>query len=269
MPVTVSEKQESRVTRTGPNASLDLVYLAFGSDDQDEVVAAVEAVAPAAYNDLVLLDVSLEPNGHERWEATAHYGYPQIPPFPATGESSYTFETGGGTEKRTHSIATIASYAPPGQIAPDYKGAIGVTENGVEGVDVVVPVFHFTEVHYIDDSVMTGAYQAAIFAATGKVNDAPFKGFAAGEVLFLGASGAKRGAAGDWEITFKFSALPNRTGITIGDITGIDKKGWEYLWVSFESTEDSMSSTLVKRPRSAHVEQVYGTRDFATLGIGT
>ena len=62
---------------------------------------------------------------------------------------------------------------------------------------------------------------------------APF----ARECLFLGAAGSKRGAddpsslklrRAGWEITYRFAASPNRTGITVGEITGIAKKGWEY-----------------------------------------
>jgi hypothetical protein len=65
-------------------------------------------------------------------------------------------------------------------------------------------------------------------------------------VLFLGASGSQRGTE-DWEITFSFAASPNATGLTVGDITGIEpKKGWEYLWVRYADAEDA--ETLVKQP---------------------
>ena len=74
---------------------------------------------------------------------------------------------------------------------------------------------------------------------------AGFSRLAAGECLFLGASGSKPGAD-DWEITFRFAASPNRTGITVGDIAGISKKGWEYLWVRCADAEDSTAKALVK-----------------------
>lgn len=105
-----------------------------------------------------------------------------------------------------------------------------------------------------------------LFYLTGRVNHAPFKGFAAGEVLFLGASGSQRGQE-DWEVTFSFAASPNVTGLAVGQITGIAKKGWEYLWVRYEDAVDA--HTLVKQPAAAYVEQVYPYGDFALLGIGT
>ena len=98
---------------------------------------------------------------------------------------------------------------------------------------------------------------------------ASFKGMAAGECLFLGAAGSQRGSGEDWEINFRFAGSPNRTGITIGTITGIAKKGWEYLWVEYEAEEDSSANRIVKRPVAAHVEKVYEEGDFSILEIGT
>jgi hypothetical protein len=135
----------------------------------------------------------------------------------------------------------------------------------VEGTDVTVPVYNFTETHYLPDSAVTGAYKAALFQLTGRVNNASFKGFAAGEVLFLGASGAKRGTD-DWEITYRFAASPNVTGLAVGPITGITKLGWDYLWVRYADAEDE--NVLVKQPIAAYVERVYELGNFGALGIG-
>lgn len=167
----------------------------------------------------------------------------------------------------TQSLGTIGSYAAPGRTAPNFRGAIGVTPDAVEGIDVTVPVYHFSETHVIPSSLVTLGYKAALFFLTGRVNGSPFKGFAAGEVLFLGASGSKRGAD-DWEISFKFAASPNAVGLSVGNITGISKAGWDYLWVRYEDAEDTVAKALVKRPVAAYVERVYPWGNFASLGIG-
>jgi hypothetical protein len=143
-----------------------------------------------------------------------------------------------------------------------------VQDSSVEGVDVTVPVYNFSETHYIADAAVTGAYKAALFGLTGRVNNAAFKRFAAGEVLFLGASGSKRGDE-DRQITFKFAASPNVTGLTVGTITGIAKGGWQYMWVLYEEQEDATASKLVKRPKAVYVERVYYDGNFSALGIGT
>ena len=109
------------------------------------------------------------------------------------------------------------------------------------------------------------------------MNNATFRGLAAGECLFLGASGTLHGTeftdgtsgGGDWEITYRFAASPNKTGITIGSISGIAKKGWEYLWVRYADVEDMNAMAMVKRPVAAYVEQVYESADFSSLDIGS
>ena len=107
------------------------------------------------------------------------------------------------------------------------------------------------------------------------MNNATFRGLAAGECLFLGASGTLHGTetdtetTGDWEITYRFAASPNKTGITIGSISGIAKKGWEYLWVRYADVEDMDAMAMVKRPVAAYVEQVYESADFSLLDIGS
>ena len=265
MAITVHEKWESRETTMGESPSVDLIYIVRGTDSDLAAKTALAAASPVLYHGLVRQSMHLERIAENIWEGSVRYG--KFEP-PETGDSSYQFDTGGGTQHITQSLQTVARYAPPGKTAPDFQGAIGVTHDNVEGVDITVPVYNFSELHYIASSLVTGAYKATLFYLTGRVNNAPFRGFAAGEVLFLGASGSKRGQE-DWEISFKFAASPNMTGLTIGDITGIAKKGWEYLWVRYADAEDAAAKALVKRPAAVYVEKVYLDGDFSLLGIGT
>ena len=271
MPITVEEKFDSRRVTRGQNDSVELAYLVRGTDDDVEAREALEAESPPVHDGLPRLSVGIEPVGPSLWDGVARYGPLNIEsaPPPATGESIFSFDTVGGTQRITQSRETIDSYARPGETAPDFQGAIGVTQDGVEGVDIAVPVYNFAETHYLADAVVTPQFKGAVFALTGKVNNAAFKGFAAGEVLFLGASGSKRGSSGgDWEIAFRFAASPNATNLTIGEITGINKKGWEYLWVRYADAVDDTAGALVKRPVAAYVERVYESGNFALLGIG-
>ena len=204
-----------------------------------------------------------------RWDLEASYVAPEVKPYspPVTGSSSFSFDTSGGTQHITHALSHVHSYAPAGETAPDYKGAIGVSENGVEGCDITVPVYAFSETHYLSDATVQ-AHKAAYFSLTGKTNSAAFKGCAIGECLFLGARGSKR-SGGDWEITFSFAASPNKTDLTVGGITGIAKGGWDYLWVRYDDTVDSAAKKLVKEPIAVYVERVYDSGDLGGLGIGT
>ena len=272
MPITVEEKYLSRPTKdsgqgegTEELLSVELHYLVKGTDNELLAAQAVRTTAPATHNGLDRGEITLEPIGPTQWEATVQY----IPPDSQQmepGDSSYSFDTGGGTQHITHGKQTMGTYAPPGKTAPDFDGAIGVTQDSVEGVDITVPVYRFSETHVKTDAQVTSAYKGTLFNLTGKTNNGSFKGFAAGEVLFLGASGSKR-SDGDWEITFNFAASPNKTGLTVGSITGIAKKGWEYLWVRYADEVDSGAKMLVKKPVGAYVEKVYDEGDFSGLGI--
>ncbi|MCK4601318.1 MAG: hypothetical protein KAU28_02550, partial [Phycisphaerae bacterium] len=66
-----------------------------------------------------------------------------------------------------------------------------------------------------------------------------------------------------------FAASPNKTNLTVGEITGIDKKGWEYMWVRYADAEDAAAKAIVKKPVAVYVEKVYEEGNFAVLGIGT
>lgn len=268
MPVVIEEKFDSRLSVAGDNPSVELRYIVFGTSDDLVAKSELADASPEMYDGLPRQSLQIEPLANDIWDGSVRYGMTESNDPPMTGESSFAFDTGGGTQHITQSRGTVNGYAPPGETAPNFQGAIGVTDNGVEGVDVTVPVYHFSETHYLDDGFVTPAYKGTLFALTGRVNNASFKGLAGGECLFLGASGSKRGL-GDWEITFRFAGSPNVTGLSVGSITGIAKKGWEYLWVRYAEVEDDAAQVLVKRPIAAYVEQVYDSGNFAALGIGT
>jgi hypothetical protein len=274
MPITITENIESRQVTDGQSA--ELLYTIRGTADEAAAVSALKATAPALFHGLIRQPVTVEPvhvdtstpgsAAQSIWTGTVNYAPQEHSEPPQTGDSIFSFDTGGGTHHITQSLQTIARYPSN---APDFKGAIGVTSDSVEGVDITVPVYTFSETHYLPASMVTNAYKGTLFHLTGKVNSGGFRGLAAGECLFLGASGSQRGAGEDWEVTFRFAGSPNRTGISVGSITGISKKGWEYLWVRYGDVEDTSSHTLVKQPIAAYVEKVYEDGNFAGLGLGS
>jgi len=205
------------------------------------------------------------------WNAEVTYIVPAsiIRPPLAIGESRYSFDIGGGTQHITQGLAHIETYVAAGA-KPDYKGAINVSKQGgeltVEGVDIIMSAYAFSETHVLAAASVDDAYKNKLFALASHTNQAEFRGFAIGECLFVNANGSSRGD-GDYEITFNFLASPNITGRTIGDIPGIEKKGWEYLWVQYEDVKDAVANKVVKQPTAVFVEQVYYAGDFDDLGI--
>jgi hypothetical protein len=259
--IKIYERFDSReIAMSADSPTVDLVYMLEGSEDEGAVEGVFKGTLPGQIGDLYLESYHLVHLGGGVWEGTARYA-------PPVSETTFSFETGGGSQHIVQSIANIARYPAAGGTAPDFRGAIGVTNDSVEGVDIQVPIYTFSESHIILNELVTQAYKLTLFQLTGKVNTAGFKGFARGEVLFLGASGSKRGFD-DWEITFRFAASPNATNLNIGGIGGINKEGWQYLWIRYEDEEDVSAKTLIKRPSAIYIEQVYNYGDFALMGIG-
>ena len=193
--------------------------------------------------------------------------------FDTSGGSQHITQAAGGTVT-TSGGTTVTSGTerryPPGT-APSMNSAIGVDGSSVNGVDIVTPALTWTETYDVPHQYVTANYIKSIAALTGTVNNGGFRTFAAGEVLFMGCSGSQewddQRGNGPWTLSYKFVASPNVTEQTIGDITGIEKKGHEYLWVRYE---DAVSSNeLVKKPKYVYVNKVYRDGNFSGLGIGS
>ena len=128
---------------------------------------------------------------------------------------------------------------------------------------------NFSETHYFSPRFVSTAYKKTVAGLTGCINNAPFKGYFSGEVLFLGASGSRRGNSTDdwWEISFKFAVSVNRNNLRVGALTVPQKLGWDYMWVRYADNLDGAQSSLIKIPVAAYVERVYPFGNFGALGI--
>ena len=173
-----------------------------------------------------------------------------------------SFSTTGATTHLNQSLLTRGIYAAPGAAAPVYHGAIGVSDSGVAGVDITVPAFEFS-VRKKFEYVST-AYLLAMVSMTGRTNSSPWSIFAAGEALFLGGEGGED--ENNWvDVTYHFAARPNESNLTIGNISGVEKYGWDYLWV--KHGEKVVGDRVLQVPEAAYVEQVYRGGNFGVLGI--
>ena len=195
------------------------------------------------------------------------------------GEEEYSFTTTGGSSKITQSLATVARYGAPAAEdgsgptlpAPNFRGAINVTDNGVEGVEIPSPKLELTVKKWWESTQVSTAYLRVLSYATGCVNSDVWRGFLPGEVLFLGAEGSQQGQK-PFQVQYKFAISQNATGLSVGHITGISKRGWDYLWVLYRSRKDvnpegTETHALVRVPKAAYVEQVHDYVNFADLGI--
>lgn len=262
---TLVELFPSRTEIVSDKSQAEFQYIATGCADETEVKALAVAGSPDSYGILFRKSIEIaERINNETWKVVVRYE-PLDPSGAEEPEPVISFDSTGGTQHITQSIATVGRYGPSASTL--LGGAIGYDGENVNGVDITVPVWNWQETRYLTDAQLNAP---AYYALTGKVNAGVFKGYAAGEALFLGASGQKRGngSAAKWEITFKFAASPNKTGIAVGEISGVAKKGWEYLWVQYGDGLDPGPKVRIKKPVAVYVEKVYEEGDFSTLGIG-
>ena len=268
MAVTLWEKWSSPDTTDeigGRNASATITYGLEGTENEILVRNLVKASAAQFYQNLKMRSLSTKRTGVGIWEVKVRYAFPddnRSEEPPETGDNEFSFDTTGGTQHISVSFETEKYPAS----AADHKNSIGVNNGAVEGVDIVIPQLSFVETHYFPSSFVTTSWLQSVKCATGKVNSGGFRGFSAKEVLFLGASGQKRGR-GDWQVTFSFAVSENKTGLSFGDISGVAKKGHEYLWVAYKDEKDASANELTKVPKAVYVETVYESVDFSTMGI--
>jgi hypothetical protein len=250
----------------GDSPSVVLNWIVLGSRDDLLVKALVRATTPAVYDGLVLQNVAVKETAPEAWECQAKYG---VRKPPKENEYKFAFDTTGGRQKITQSFETIHKYAPVGKTAADHQGAIGVTDHNVEGCEVVVPKFSWSETWQLPIADYGWAYSQTLKAITGRVNAASFRGFSAGQVLFHGGKGSASSKDPTLiEITYSFEQSDDVKSQTIGEIAGVAKAGWQYLWVHYQETDDQEAKKYVHRPDAVYVERVYEAAEFSALGIG-
>lgn len=291
-----NSSRSATIHRLGRKATSSYVksWKIFGTTDDVAVHADVNTTLWQSYmyweypgqptNRLQAESYTLEYLGDEAWQLQVTYSKDgaeddqQQDPL----KRSRSFDTSGATQHITQAISSPTF--PQGEqrfhtgspAAPNMQGAIGVDGQSVNGVDIVVPQLTWTETYDVPNLYVSTNWIKSVSSLTGTVNNANFRGFAAGEVLFLGASGSQQWDSdkgdGPWNLSFKFVASANQgigktyPAVTIGDITGIEKDGHDYLWVYYE--DNVSNDTLLKKPKFVYVNKVYRRTDFSQIGIG-
>lgn len=191
--------------------------------------------------------------------------------------TSIQFESTGGTQRITSAYDERRFSAPGKPAAPDMHKAIHVTADSVEGCDIVVPVFEWSEDFEVPGGYLTQYYVERISKLTGKVNDARFRSFPKGDVLFLGVSGYSQfnpNQANSYpeaqvaKLSYRFAYRPTQENFKFGGVIDIPKKeGWEYIWALYEDA--NIQGITLKKAAHAYVQRVYEYANFEELEIGT
>jgi hypothetical protein len=283
------DSRQATIVRRGKKATSSYTksYKVFGTADDTVLHADInQQISSGGYGwqypgvddaQLWVEQYSVAYLGDNAWQVTINYEKAGAEPSTSDPlKRARSFDTTGGTQHITQACSvgsggTLDFEKRYPSSATNMSGAIGVDSNGVNGVDIVVPQLQWQESYDVPNAYVTAAYVRGLAGITGTTNNATFRGFDAGEVLFLGCSGSQewddQKGKGPWSLSYRFVASKNVTGQTIGSISGVEKKGHEYLWVRYE---DSVSgSSLIKQPKAVYVSKVYKDSDFSLLGIGT
>jgi hypothetical protein len=295
MAVKWSESRLSRQGTTGPGARFDFIYSVWSElEGAETVLNTVEemqtylltSVAPSSYTGLPRGSaVSRTTNDGMVWTFVVPYGFAAIIQSPSTRRR---VQIGGRTETIKTSLATVGQYGnilpadvdPAGVASPMFSGQINVQQDGtVNGLSIVVSSLDFTitiEKTFANEAERTD-YEYAVYSCSGRVNDATFEGFSAGEVLLKGGSGEQLDEDGlRFRWTLEFSYSQNVTGLTLPGLKDetavpheIDKKGWEYLWTrtSGGTVVIDGKTKATSKIDAALVEKVYELADFTLLEI--
>lgn len=189
----------------------------------------------------------------------------------ATSEVKYSFKIGTENTRKFYAL----NQQKFGSKAVNHGTFINVvteeTRLKVEGVDVPVAVQEFDIAITQPYTTLTTTYMKTVEDLTGKLNNAPFRGRATGEVLFKGADGSIS-SRGDSEITYHFAVKKNPSlPMTVGGITipsGTSVYGWDYIWVQWNTTDDPALNDLQAGASGVYVARVLETGNFGLLGLG-
>ncbi len=254
-----------------------LHYWLSGIQDDDAARAYVDANAPAIYDGLFAQSAEMNTKGGGLWDVEILYGaQPGGVGSSFSGSTdvvNFTFDTSGGTAHVTQAREHIASYTKTtATLGADagHKGAINVTDSGVEGVDIGIDQFSWTENWTLPISYASFSAALIFKILTGKINTSGFRGFGPGQVLFAGANGgASTKNTTQATLSYKFIQSDDSSDAMPAFKAGIAKLGWHYLWAEYEKQEDDTAKRIIQPPVAVHVERVIDYADFSALGIGT
>ena len=242
--------------------------MASGSNDEDDIAQQakneIDETVQTLYGTLHRQDLLIRQTGHKLFSIQAPYAAGKN----KHGEWTWDFDTTGATIHLKYAREEVNKY--PSSTAPDQKGAIGVEGDVVTGTEIVVPAMKINVKYRHPEGELTIAEARRISRHTGKTNTSTFLTYDAGEVLFLGARGSD-GETAEAEVTYHFAMAENEDNLTIGDITGIEKKAWDVGWVQWEDKVASANGDdhPTRVPKFVYIDRVYNKVDLASvLGFG-
>ncbi len=253
----------------GVFTSVEIPYVVFEVADEDAALSAVLAETPRTYGALPLESVGINSRENDStYKVNAIYKKETSSSDDDDDddpETTVSFDCGGGSKHMTHSLRQTRAFG-----TKDAGGAIGWngksgSEMEITGIDIPTAQLRETYTRVMKLSRISTSFKRNVAALVGKVNSGGFKGWAAGEVMFLGMSYScpdKRSTK--VSVAFNFAIQPNESGARVGG-QSVSKKGFEYVWaLSKTSAENGAPKAEVE---AIYVDQVCEYASFGALGL--
>lgn len=258
------------------NSTATIYYIVSGTNDDVTACKSAYNMAPANFSGVPKKSVSIGTRLSESlWKIEVHYGTQNTSDGSAgkdndndnndDSETTVSFDCGGGTKHLTHSIKQTRVKG-----TKDAGGAIGWngksgSEMEITGIDVPTAQLRETYTRVMKLSRITTGFKRNVAALVGKVNSGGFKGWSAGEVMFLGMSySCPTKKSTKVTVTFNFAIQPNESNVKIGD-KSVSKKGFEYVWALSKTSADGNAPKA--EVEAIYVDQVCESASFSALGL--
>lgn len=262
--------QTKAIDATGQYTEVEIPYVVFDAADEDAALMEVFAIAPKDYEGVPLDRIRIESRDNETtYKVNANYRGSSDSSSNDDADddtSTVSFDCGGGSKHITYSIEQRTVYG-----TKDAGGTIGWngstgTDMSIAGVEVPTAQFRETYTRIMKLSAITTPYKRIVGSLVGKVNSTAFKGWQAGEVMFIGMSystPAKNSTK--VTVTYNFVIQFNEPNAIINGKSVGPKLGWEYIWaLNAAKVENDIPKVKVE---AVYIAKVCEYANFNALGL--
>ncbi len=253
--------------------SCDIPYLVIGATSRAAAIAAVMAEAPDEYEGTDLAQVRFDDwNGDGAATVTAVYNRETHSDQEDDDEEpTMSYDCGGGTKHMVHAYEQQRVYGGTIDDAAcmiGWNGKSG-TEAEYAGVDVPCADMRITYKKLMRVSKLTStSYMKSVAHVVGMVNNDTFKGWAPGELMFLGCT-YETPMKGNEKVmaSYHFRAMPNEKDCVVAGKNVGSKKGFEYMWARSETVANGETGQAENKVAGIYKSKVCLYTNFHNLGI--
>lgn len=260
----------------------EISYLVIGASSKTAAKDAILKDAPTENEGLFRSGIRFDGYGDGgEIEMTVIYENPDNESGGAssgTGSSSESdpptaaFDCGGAPKRLNYSSKPPRKAYSAEGYSKDPGGAIGWNgktgpECEIAGIEIPIGEMRETYTKVMSRGKLTVDFKRKVNRLVGKVNSTAWKGWEAGEVMFMGASyTAPLKGTTRVTVTFNFTVRENEKDAKVNGISCGSRKGFEAIWaVPSSKSANNLQKVDVD---AVYISEVCESADFGILGLG-